>query len=277
MHWFPHFSSTLPQSPARRRFCYSSNTPGTSSFKLPVLSAAFRMITNNELKLNLFWIRVLSYSGILPIKIDVKTGRFENCSQSRKRLYLFYWTLVQVQIIYFMWETYWNIKANPESSIHHLSIYNLFVVASLVGTFSSYSYFVLWPEVFILILNESIPIHCNFTKSSSSTKVRSERRSGQSTLSVFTKFIPVIHIVSAGCSIVALTFVSWPAMCGSTPLFLCPVSLLQGLSIFIALAWCYSGVLVQILFISKVTDALTQEIGYARSNARQRLRFFRFS
>ena len=222
------------------------------------------MPTYHNLKLNMAWIRLLSFAGVVPIQINVKTGRFENCGSSRKLLYCSYWTLVQVQIIYFVWKTYWKIKMDPGSSVHQLPIYNLFVVASLVGTFSSFSYFILQPEAFIIVLNESISLQCNSSKSKSVKKLRGQGKSRRSNLSVFTKFIPIIHFVSATCSIIALKFISWPAMCGPTPLLLCPLSYLQGLSITISLAWCYFGVLVQTLFMCRVTDRLAKQIRYAR-------------
>ena len=221
------------------------------------------MLTCKELQLNLHWIRLLSFLGVLPIKLNVKSsGNLESCGRGRQCLYLFYWALVQIQIIYFIWESYWKIRADPGNAIYVLSIYNLFVVASLVGTCSSFSYFILWPEDFSMIFNES-RARCK-SSTINTANDRELRKPGRSGRQIFTKFIPAIHVVSAVCSIIALAFVSWPAMCGPTPLLLCPAALVQGLSITIALAWCYTGVLIQILFMFKVNETLKRETSSAR-------------
>ena len=189
------------------------------------------MLTRKELWLNWNWIRSLSVLGVLPVKLNVKCGSLESCGGSRKCLYLFYWALVQIQVIYFMWESYWKIRANPGNAIYVLSIYNLFVVASLVGTCSSFSYFILWPEASTMIFNESVTQCHSITNNNANADELCKR--GRSGRQIFTQFIPVIHVVSSLCSIIALAFVSWPAMCGSIPLIFCPAALIQGLSITI--------------------------------------------
>ena len=211
------------------------------------------MLTRKVLALNFLWIRVLSSIGIFPIKLNPSVGSIRICKGTKRFVFVIYLVVVSVQTCYLAWETYWNMQTDPMNTIPGLSIYNLFAVASIAGSWCCFSYFVLWSESCTFIFNDSIMHDTANDEKTGGTL------GGFSVLEIFTIFIPISYAVGTMFSIIALAIVSWPLKCGSKSLLLCLDPLREGFSLAIALAWCYFGTLIQILFMLKVSRTLTRE------------------
>ena len=212
------------------------------------------MLTREVLALNFLWIRILSFVGILPVKLNSSAGRIIICKGSKRILFLCYLVVVMALTAYFVWETYWNMQTDPVNTIYGLSIYNLFVVASVAGSWCCFSYFIMWPEACMFIFNDSIIRDKNKDGEKTGGILR-----GFSVVEFFTIFIPIGHAIGTSFSIIALAIVSWPLKCGAEPLLSCLDPFLEGFTMGIALAWCYFGTLIQILFMLKVSRTLTAE------------------
>ena len=206
-----------------------------------------RMLSRRDICLNFRWITLLSAMRIIPAEVNFKTGKIKILGGSKLRPLLVYLAFVQLHAGTAAFHIFARFRIQGIEAAPSLTWDYLQVFCSQLGTTASIANFYAWPEITEFIFNESIRKDCCNGRRPWNSYTYQD---------ILIIILPLCAFPVAGLFLF-ITLMRPPYL--SIWIELIVVSM-EAIFTFVWLSWAYFGVLVQLLFLRKLSFILQHEM-----------------
>ena len=207
-----------------------------------------RMLSRRDICMNIRCLTLISAMRIIPAQVNFKTGKIKILKGSKLHPWLVYLPLVQLHagIAAFHILTRFRIQgieATPSLTWDYLQI-----IGSQFGMLTFAANFYVWPEITEFIFNESIRKDCCNGRRPWNSYTYQD---------VLIMTLPICIFPLVSLTFLAITLMRPPYL--SIWIELLVISM-EAIFTFIWLSWAYVGVLIQLLFLNKISFILQHEM-----------------
>ena len=221
------------------------------------------MISKQDNILNLYYIEFLAFLRILPFSVNRKIGRIKVSASFSKFMALFlYMLLVQCEIIYSAVLAYRKFSADPAKALLTASMDYVFIVCIEMCLYTAVMNFVVYAGTACKIFNGCM---IDDGEISRKTTIKWLPWFKFGFIDFIAIVLPIAGVLFAlAFSVVCVLVRTLPATAGvPVPLHIGAV-ILDFVSTFCWVSWIYFAILLQTIFIEKVSYVLNREIAAAK-------------
>ena len=224
------------------------------------------MLTRADLSLNIHCLHLLSRYGILPLKINIETGKIRIKSSGCPSLGIWRCLIFTSQMLSFWiaWRVYLKYKLSPGAAIHTLPLDYMTLAPGQMCIWLAIMNFKHWPEATAEIFNGFI----DSTAAKRNPLVRGLQQrfwSRLTLLEMITLVMPVLVFPSAACVIVAFEiFSTWPATRDMNVIIRLTITAVESGTLVARTSWAYFSFLIQLFFFGELSCFLKTEKGRLR-------------
>ena len=216
------------------------------------------MLTRADLSLNIHCLHLLSRLGILPLKINLETGKINVKNHGLG----IWWCLIfisQMLTFWLAWRVSEKYKLSPGEAIQTLPLDYMTLIPGQMCIWCGFINFKRWPEATAEIFNGFI----DAPRTTINSLVKTPQQhfwTRLTLLEMVTAAMPALTYPVAACVIVAFEILStWPATRGLNVVLRFGLIAADSWTLVARTSWVYFNIVIQLLFLSELTHFLKRE------------------